>query len=645
MDRETIADERDPAITTETIRLHRLVREVAAGRCVGEAREEARRAWIEVMAAVYPRDVFSNPATWPRARRLDALALGLVGRRCAAAERRGSARLAILLNSLGQYRQSALAAYPEARPLFERALAIREKALGPEHPDTATSLNNLALLLQAQGDLAGARPLFERALAICEKALGPEHPAHRDEPQQPRRPASGPGRPRGRAAAVSSARWRSREKALGPEHPDTATSLNDLAALLQAQGDLAGARPLYERALAIREKALGPEHPDTATSLNNLALLLQAQGDLAGARPLYERALAICEKALGPEHPETATSLNNLAVLLQAQGDLAGARPLFERALAIREKALGPEHPETATSLNNLAMLLQAQGDSRAARPLLERALAIGEKTLGPDHSDVATGISNLAPCAARRRRIRRRRAAVSAGDRHRRERRSAATIRSRSAMRATTLACSATPADAPEALPLAEAALAAHEREFRPEPPLDPGLRPRDRRRARRPRPRRRSGGGAGAVWARRRGVTLLPLFAGEGGAKRRMRGGRAERDGSVRLARALGCSARFGPALSAERGGVPRSRLAPLDLPSSVGFADIFSRKREKGTRRAAISTPSAASTGRSGASALRARRGRERLLPLLAESGSYFDMAGFGETISEMISRGYP
>jgi hypothetical protein len=32
-------------------------------------------------------------------------------------------------------------------PLSERALAIREKALGPEHPDTATSLNNLGLLL------------------------------------------------------------------------------------------------------------------------------------------------------------------------------------------------------------------------------------------------------------------------------------------------------------------------------------------------------------------------------------------------------------------------------------------------------------------------------------------------------------------
>jgi hypothetical protein len=42
------------------------------------------------------------------------------------------------------------------------------------------------------------------------------------------------------------------------------------------------------------------------------------KGDLAGARPLFERALAIDEKALGHEHPEVATNLANLANLLQA---------------------------------------------------------------------------------------------------------------------------------------------------------------------------------------------------------------------------------------------------------------------------------------------------------------------------------------
>ncbi len=62
------------------------------------------------------------------------------------------------------------------RPPFEPALAIDETNLGPEHPDPATSLNNQAGLLQAQGELAAARPLFERALGIRERVLGPDHP-------------------------------------------------------------------------------------------------------------------------------------------------------------------------------------------------------------------------------------------------------------------------------------------------------------------------------------------------------------------------------------------------------------------------------------------------------------------------------------
>jgi hypothetical protein len=52
---------------------------------------------------------------------------------------------------------------------MERTLAIREKVLGPEHPDTAASLHNLAILLVGQGDLVGAQSLLERALAILNK--------------------------------------------------------------------------------------------------------------------------------------------------------------------------------------------------------------------------------------------------------------------------------------------------------------------------------------------------------------------------------------------------------------------------------------------------------------------------------------------
>jgi hypothetical protein len=86
-----------------------------------------------------------------------------------------NAECADLLDRAGNY-FGGRAAYSGARLLCERALAIREKVFGPEHPVTAQSLATLARLLEDQGDLAGARPLWERALAIREMVLGPEHP-------------------------------------------------------------------------------------------------------------------------------------------------------------------------------------------------------------------------------------------------------------------------------------------------------------------------------------------------------------------------------------------------------------------------------------------------------------------------------------
>jgi hypothetical protein len=60
------------------------------------------------------------------------------------------------------------------------------------------------------------------------------------------------------------------------------------------------------------ERVLGPDHPDTARGLNNLASLLQDQGELDAARPLYERSLAIYERVLAPDHPDTQATRGTL---------------------------------------------------------------------------------------------------------------------------------------------------------------------------------------------------------------------------------------------------------------------------------------------------------------------------------------------
>jgi tetratricopeptide (TPR) repeat protein len=233
--------------------------------------------------------------------------------------------------------------YAEARPLFERALEIRERVLGADHPQTATSLNNLAALFKNQGAYAEARPLIERALAITKNILG-------------------------------------------PDHPQTASSLNNLALLLDIQGDHADALPLFEQALEIRERMFGVDHPQTATSLNNIAALFAKQGDYTRAQPLYERAMHIREHVLGSQHPDTAASLSSLAALLHAQGDVATAQQYYERALSICEIALGSNHPKTAQNLQRLAILLQDIGDYAGAYGHFQHAITIYLRILGPQH-------------------------------------------------------------------------------------------------------------------------------------------------------------------------------------------------------------------------------------------------------------------
>ncbi len=59
--------------------------------------------------------------------------------------------------------------YAEAEPLYKRSLAIVEKALGPEHPDVATSLKNYAALLRKTGRATEASKMEARAKAIRAK--------------------------------------------------------------------------------------------------------------------------------------------------------------------------------------------------------------------------------------------------------------------------------------------------------------------------------------------------------------------------------------------------------------------------------------------------------------------------------------------
>jgi hypothetical protein len=171
--------------------------------------------------------------------------------------------------------------YSSALVPYQNCLKATELHLGADHPQVASSLNNLAALYDSQGKYSAAEPLYLRSLEIMERQLG-------------------------------------------ADHPDVATSLNNLALLYDSQGKYSAAEPLYLRSLEIRERQLGADHPDVATSLNNLAGLYESQGKYSAAEPLSLRSLEIRERQLGADHPTTKTIHDNLQFLREA---MAGESP------------------------------------------------------------------------------------------------------------------------------------------------------------------------------------------------------------------------------------------------------------------------------------------------------------------------------
>lgn len=244
--------------------------------------------------------------------------------------------------------------YTNALAWRKKVAAHSEKLLGLEHPDTATSYNNIAGVYSKQGDYTRAVEWYQKALVVDEKVFG-------------------------------------------KKHPYTATSYNNIAGVYESLGDCARALELYQKALAVREKVLGKEHPSTATSYNNIALVYTYQGDYTRALEWYQKSLLVLEKFLGKEHPNTAKTYNNIALVYNHLGDYTRAMEWLQKALVIDEKVLGKEHPSTAITYNGIATIYGSQKKHDCALEWHQKALAIEEKVLGKEHPNIASTYNNIA--------------------------------------------------------------------------------------------------------------------------------------------------------------------------------------------------------------------------------------------------------
>jgi len=222
----------------------------------------------------------------------------------------------------------AKAAYPEALDLYRKNLALTEDQFGPSHPKTARVLERVATTVEKLGRHADALALYNRALAII-------------------------GDPDSGAAATL--------------YDNSATPLTMLGKLPEAEARI-------RRALALHERTQGPDHPEVATTLVNLANVLDREG--RDSLALRQRALRIFEAKLPTDHPLVAVTLSTIGYHYVLAKQPTSAIPYLERAAAIQAARLGTNHPDYAYTL---AVLGSAQLDAHQpakAAVTLQQALA-----------------------------------------------------------------------------------------------------------------------------------------------------------------------------------------------------------------------------------------------------------------------------
>jgi tetratricopeptide (TPR) repeat protein len=224
--------------------------------------------------------------------------------------------------------------YAEAARFAERGIALRERTLGPDHPEVAKALNNLGSAHHALGAYQQAAEEFHRAATIFESSLGPQHPLV--------------------AVALS----------------NEAAARNDL-------GEVTAALPIHRRALAIREAVLTPDSPYIGESVGNLGSALGKLGRYDEALADLQRSLRIFETSLGPKSPRAADVLAEIARVHLQRGDLQSAITYATRSSAVFAEALGANHATVSLPLLLEGKARLAAGAAAQAISPLERSLAI----------------------------------------------------------------------------------------------------------------------------------------------------------------------------------------------------------------------------------------------------------------------------
>ena len=376
----------------------------------GEQRRDETHHLIEQFLSVtsqdYSHSLFSEPRVSSKLAEtlhdatslgMSQLALGLtdsVTQACDVLGPHHPDTLASRNNLAGTYRDAGR--LDKAIALYEQTLGDSVRVLGSDHPDALTARNTLAGAYRAAGRLDEAIALYEQVFSGRRRVLGPDHRSTLTARDNLADTYWEAGRI-DEAITLKEQILADAMRIMGPDSPGASAARLNLAATYRDAGRLDEAIIVHKQILDDVTRIMGLDHPDTFTARNQLASAYRDAGRLDDAVPLFERNLTDFTRLAGPHHPHTLASRGTLAGAYRDAERLDEAISLFEQNLEDRTRTLGLDHPETLASRHSLAGAYRDTGRLDEAIPLFEQNLTDFIRILGPDRPDTFTPRSTLA--------------------------------------------------------------------------------------------------------------------------------------------------------------------------------------------------------------------------------------------------------
>jgi serine/threonine protein kinase len=258
-----------------------------------------------------------------------------------------------------------LGEYEKAERHAARALALREKVLGPEHEDTLSAMHTLGWTYLR----LGKHEYYDQDLVWTQLSyqLGKHDKSEQGEALY-RRMLEICRRTRGEEAEL------------------TLDAMNGLAAILRRLAKLNEAATLQQQILDVRRRTKGPAALETLIAMNNQALSLMNLGKLKEAEPLL-REVVQAEVKSEPDHPNTVHTMRTYASLLGELGRSEEAADWAMRSMEAHLRVLKFQHPQTQQAILLAIGTRTLDHKYEEALRINDRMLEQARRELGPDDS------------------------------------------------------------------------------------------------------------------------------------------------------------------------------------------------------------------------------------------------------------------